>query len=55
MGLSTNGELKFSWKKDDQGEFVIPEKLKKYVGSTKKLEVVRVLSSDNPEDNDILF
>lgn len=55
FNVKQNGEKQqFHWKKDELGVYVIPERLIKYTGS-KRLEVVRVTSRDNPAGNDIIF
>lgn len=55
LNISVDGEAKeFSWKKDDDGKYVVPEKLKKYVGN-EDLKIVFVSKADNPDDNDIIF
>ena len=49
-----NKEKEFAWKMDPSGEFVVPERLKKYIGVS-DLKVVEMNPFHNYENNDILI
>ena len=49
-----NKEKDFSWRIDSDGDFVVPERLKKYIGIS-DLKVVDVNPFHNYENNDILI
>ena len=49
-----NSEKVFQWKIDNDGEFIIPESLKKYIGIS-NLKIVKVNPRDNRDNNDIMI